>query len=192
MIAPASESFYARPMRTGALLLAILISAAPLAQAGETEDFGVAASTTLRLADHAAPTPLGVPGAETITTEQVLHRISRPAVERPLLFDVIGETHNSLPGAIWLPDAGLGVSFDDPVQEQLAATLELIARGDKGRAMVFFCASERCWLSYNAALRAVRLGYTSVAWYRGGVRAWREAGLALGPMHYSWRRPELK
>jgi rhodanese-related sulfurtransferase len=42
---------------------------------------------------------------------------------------------------------------------------------------VFFCSGVRCWLSYNAALRAVRGGYANVYWYRGGIDAWRAAGL---------------
>jgi len=41
--------------------------------------------------------------------------------------------------------------------------------------MVFFCVDPECWLSYNAALRAIGLGYTGVMWYRGGIAAWRAA-----------------
>jgi rhodanese-related sulfurtransferase len=55
--------------------------------------------------------------------------------------------------------------------------------------MVFFCANARCWLSYNAALRAARLGYTGVRWYRGGVEAWGVAGGALVEPSLVWRQP---
>jgi rhodanese-related sulfurtransferase len=34
-------------------------------------------------------------------------------------------------------------------------------------------------MSYNAALRAVNLGYTQVFWYRGGIEAWQLAGLQV-------------
>lgn len=51
--------------------------------------------------------------------------------------------------------------------------------GRKTVPRVFFCASSRCWESYNAALRAQRLGYTKVLWYRGGLAAWEASG---GPM----------
>lgn len=48
--------------------------------------------------------------------------------------------------------------------------------------MVFYCASTMCWMSYNAALRARALGYLDVLWYRGGIEAWKAAGLPLqGP-----------
>jgi rhodanese-related sulfurtransferase len=34
-------------------------------------------------------------------------------------------------------------------------------------------------MSWNAAKRAVSLGYTAVAWYPDGTDGWREAGLPL-------------
>jgi hypothetical protein len=34
-------------------------------------------------------------------------------------------------------------------------------------------------MSYNAALRAINLGYKNVLWYRGGIEAWQRAGLPL-------------
>ncbi len=37
--------------------------------------------------------------------------------------------------------------------------------------------SRECWVSYNAALRAINAGYTNVLWYRGGIEAWKAAGL---------------
>jgi rhodanese-related sulfurtransferase len=48
--------------------------------------------------------------------------------------------------------------------------------------MVFYCVDSECWLSYNAALRAIALGYTNVMWYRGGIASWRTAE---GPMAQS-------
>lgn len=172
------------------LLAAALAAACGAARGDENEDFGVAATETLRLEDHASPTPLEIRGAKRLSTAEVFERLARPAAARPLLFDVVGDVHPSLPGAVWLPGAGRGESFEDGVQERLAETLALLTHGDKAREIVFFCAGERCWLSYNAALRAARLGYTEIGWYRGGVRAWTAAGYSVGPMNYVWRRPE--
>jgi PQQ-dependent catabolism-associated CXXCW motif protein len=163
---------------------------------GETQDFGVAPTSELRLHEHAAPTPLEVPGARTVGTAELRRLLSAPLGSplnsrngaRPLLFDVIGEDrHASLPGAVWLPGAGQGKSFDDEVQKRLARTLEQGSGGDRARPMVFFCANARCWLSYNAALRAVRLGYTGVLWYRGGIDAWGRSGGALIEPKLVWR-----
>ena len=69
------------------------------------------------------------------------------------------------------------MNFLDPVQSLMTQLLAQLASGDKAKPMVFFCASSQCWLSYNAALRAVAAGYSRVYWYRGGVDAWTAAGL---------------
>ncbi len=54
-----------------------------------------------------------------------------------------------------------------------------IPQSDRATLIVTYCQGVQCWGSYNAALRAVRLGYTNVHWYRGGMDAWRGAGLPL-------------
>ncbi len=154
-----------------------MLLACGLALADEDADFGVPPTRALRLADYAAPTPREVPGARTIRTAQLQSRLQRDAPDRPLLLDVVGgEGHDSLPGAHWLPGAGRGRAFDDPIQAQLGSTLQALTGGNRGRPMVFFCASAKCWLSYNATLRALALGYTDVYWYRGGIEAWLDAG----------------
>ena len=161
---------------------------------GEDADFGVAPTRELRLADYAAPTPREAPGARTIRTPQLQAWLRRDASARPLLLDVVGgEAHDSIPEAVWLPGAGRGSGFHDAVQGQLASALEALGglegRREGGRPQVFFCARPRCWLSYNAALRAAALGYTEVYWYRGGIEAWIEAGGELRPMRKTWRPP---
>jgi PQQ-dependent catabolism-associated CXXCW motif protein len=96
----------------------------------------------------------------------------------PFLIDVLAaDGHVTLAGAVWISGAGRGTNFFDPVQSVLEQLLAKLSRGDKARAMVFFCASSQCWLSYNAALRAVAAGYDKVYWYRGGIEAWTAAGL---------------
>jgi rhodanese-related sulfurtransferase len=34
-------------------------------------------------------------------------------------------------------------------------------------------------MSYNAALRAIAAGYSNVLWYRGGIEAWKAAGMPV-------------
>ena len=171
-----------RPMRAMLGAAASILIACGLALADEGADFGVAPTRALRLADYAAPTPRELPVGRTIRTPQLRAWLERDAPLRPLLFDVVGGTgHDSIPGAIWLPGAGRGASFEDPVQAQLARTLETLTGRDRTRSMVFFCAGAECWLSYNAALRAAALGYREVYWYRGGIEAWIDAGGPLSP-----------
>lgn len=175
------------------LLLTLLLCAGAWAQAPipENHDFGVAPSAELRLSDLSAPTPLELPGARIMFTAELRRLMQAPLEERPLLFDVLGadNAHDSLPGAIWLPGAGRGASFDDELQARLEKLLAFTMRGNTDRPIVFFCSGPRCWLSYNAALRAARLGYSNVRWYRGGIEAWGASGGALAPPRITWQRP---
>ena len=173
-------------MRALPLVLAACLAAPAIAN--EDIDYGLAPVSTLRTADYHAPTPREIPGARTIGTSAL--RDSLQAQSQPLLFDVLGgEVHASLPGAIWLPGAGRGQSFTDTVQARFAQTLNALTKGDRKRPLVFFCQGPQCWLSYNAALRAVALGYEAVFWYRGGIEAWIAAGGDLAPLKLAWRNP---
>jgi PQQ-dependent catabolism-associated CXXCW motif protein len=37
--------------------------------------------------------------------------------------------------------------------------------------LVFYCQAD-CWMSWNAAKRALSLGYSNVAWYPEGTDGW--------------------
>ena len=149
--------------------------------ADRSVDYGVPPTNTLHLHDFDAPTPTRIEGAHTITTRvlQSMMNSTRP----PVLVDVIGGQQNvSLPGAIWLRDAGVGRHLDDEVQAWLDLQLSQVTGHDKSHPLVFFCASRMCWLAHNATLRALDLGYTNVSWYRGGRDAWQAAGLPMVPV----------
>ena len=168
-----------QPLALTVLLLSALWSVAAQAYAGEDSDWGVVPVTQVRRPPYSAPTPVGIPGGETVHTDELRALIESGAP--PLLVDVAGgDGHVSLADAYWLPGAGRGVHFLDPLQAAIADWLAELTRGDKTRALVFFCVDAKCWLSYNAALRALALGYTRVLWYRGGIAAWSAAGLPLG------------
>ena len=147
--------------------------------ADEERDWGVAPSRDIRQPPYSAPTPTAVPGAKLVTTKDLQAMLR--ALPTPVLVDVAsGDGHFTLQGAYWLPGAGRGSHYFDPLQAQLAGYLEQLSKGEKNRPLVFFCVNAQCWLSYNASLRAAALGYVRVYWYRGGIEAWREAGLPLG------------
>jgi len=172
------------------LLLLGAILASIIARAAEDEDFGVAPSVDLRVAALSSPTPREIPGARILRTEDLRLRLRGDLARRPLLFDVLGgEPHDSLPGAIWLPGAGRGDSMGDDLQARLSRLLQAATHGDLNRPIAFFCQGVRCWLSYNATLRAVALGYQGAYWYRGGIEAWLAAGGELAPMRLTWRKP---
>lgn len=50
---------------------------------------------------------------------------------------------------------------------------------DKQRAIVVYCASEKCKRAGLSAARLDTLGYANVYKFAGGKRAWREAGHPL-------------
>ena len=58
------------------------------------------------------------------------------------------------------------------------AGLTAVTQGDRNRALLFYCL-ERCWMSWNAAKRALALGYRRVLWYPEGTDGWARQGLPL-------------
>lgn len=46
---------------------------------------------------------------------------------------------------------------------------------DKGRLIVIYCGFPKCTRSHNGAMWAVKLGYTNVYRYPGGIKAWMES-----------------
>lgn len=144
--------------------------------ADEARDWGVAPTNRLRQQPYHGFTPLTIPGAQVVRTQE-LHAMLAGTVA-PVLIDVLAdEGHVTLAGTAWISGAGRGTNFFDPVQAVLEQLLAKLTHGDKARGLVFFCAGPQCWLSYNAALRAVAAGYEKVYWYRGGIEAWTAAGL---------------
>lgn len=145
----------------------------------EAQDFGIAPPTQLRTSDQLhAPTPTSIPGGRVVRTRELAQWMQRGGAARPLLLHALaGPVH--LPHAMTAVPAAQGGSFDDDIQRQFGAFLTQATGGDRARLIVTYCQGVKCWGSYNAALRAIRLGYTNVHWYRGGVEAWQQAGLPL-------------
>jgi PQQ-dependent catabolism-associated CXXCW motif protein len=143
--------------------------------ADELTDFGVPPQPTLQ-SNVGSPTPLTLPGGHVITTAEVKQALGTNIV----FIDVWQQpTHPSLPGAVPMPGAGNPGSFNDETQQRLWTALAQATNKQPDRPIVFFCTGSRCWESYNAALRAVNMGFKMVLWYRGGLAAWQAAG---GPM----------
>ena len=140
----------------------------------EDRDWNVPPTQTLRKADYHAPTPRSIPGGRVVTTGELAAMLTRE--NRPWLIDVLGGgMHRTISGAFWMSGAGDGEMTREEEQRFLKA-LGSFSGGDKSRPFVFFCVDAECWLSYNAALRAIAAGYTNVMWYRGGIAAWRMGG----------------
>jgi rhodanese-related sulfurtransferase len=84
-----------------------------------------------------------------------------------------------VPGSIWLPDTGYG-ELAPIMLDYFSNGLKKATRDDRTQWLVFYCLAD-CWMSWNAAKRALWLGYANVAWYREGTDGWSAAGLPLQP-----------
>lgn len=149
------------------------------AAAYERQDLGVPPTPRLHAGAMHGPTPASIPGGQVVTT-QGLAALVQGRQAPYVIFDVLGD-RDTLPGAVpaaWLAQPG---SFDDGVQRQAVQLFGWASQGRRDVALVFYCRSRECWMSYNAALRAIQAGYANVLWYRGGIDAWRAAGLPTQP-----------
>ena len=144
----------------------------------ERQDMGVAPSAQLKAGGLHGPTPNAIPGGRLVTTAELVGLLQNPQ-SGALVFDVLGGPQ-ALPNAVPVVPAAQGGSFQDETQRNFGQYLQQVTQGRQDRPMVFYCQGLQCWMSYNAALRAINLGYTNVLWYRGGVEAWQQAGLPLG------------
>ena len=145
--------------------------------ADEDKDWKIATTKQPRTDRYHAPTPKELPGAKTIKTMQLHAMLSKSRA--PVLIDALeGDGHRTIAGSHWIKGIGLGV-LNNAVTERLRLDLEKLTAGRKSTPLVFFCLSSECWLSYNAGLHAIGLGYTSIYWFRGGTEAWQRAGFEM-------------
>lgn len=83
-------------------------------------------------------------------------------------------SHMTIEDAVWLPNVGYGLLSAD-ANAYFQRNLEMLTKGDKAKPLVFFCL-KNCWMSWNAAKRALSYGYTNVDWFRDGSDGWQEIG----------------
>ncbi|SNR67405.1 PQQ-dependent catabolism-associated CXXCW motif protein [Puniceibacterium sediminis] len=77
---------------------------------------------------------------------------------------------NSIPGTIWLPNVGYG-ALAESYHAYFREGLSKATSGDMDHPVLFFCL-EDCWMSWNAAKRALEYGYTTVYWLPEGTDGW--------------------
>jgi PQQ-dependent catabolism-associated CXXCW motif protein len=146
-----------------------------------------------RMQDYRAPTAPTLSGARGLTTAEaaalwrsgsavfidVLPQAPRPAnlPEGTLWRD---KPRSDIPGSIWLPDTGYG-ALNSATEEYLRINLDRAAGADRSKTLVFYCLKD-CWMSWNAAKRALSLGYPRIAWYPDGTDGWIAAGLPVEPI----------
>jgi PQQ-dependent catabolism-associated CXXCW motif protein len=143
-----------------------------------------------RLDDFRAHTPATLEGATVVTTAEaerlwragsaafvdVLPKPPKPA-NLPAGTIWRDPERQDIPGSTWLPNTGFG-ALQPALEAYFQAGLTAVTQGDRNRALLFYCL-ERCWMSWNAAKRALALGYRRVLWYPEGTDGWARQGLPL-------------
>ena len=85
-----------------------------------------------------------------------------------------GKKRRNIPDSTWLANVGYG-HLPPEMAHYFKNNLAKISEGDKERKLVFYC-QEECWMSWNAAKRALEYGYKSVYWYPEGTDGWVKIG----------------
>lgn len=142
-----------------------------------------------RTDSYRAPVPATLHGAKVLTTVQaealwragaasfidVLPRPPKPNLPAGTIWREAPRPH--IPGSLWLPDTGYG-ELADVTEDYFKRGLQRASGGDRARSLVFYCEAN-CWMSWNAARRALGYGYANVAWYPDGTDGWRRAELPM-------------
>lgn len=143
-----------------------------------------------RTENYRAAVPATLKGARVVTTEDaeaIWHAGSAvfidvlPHAPKPpnLPPDTVwrDKPRFNIPGSVWLPDTGYG-ALAVPTEDYLRTGLSRATRSDRTKLLVFYCQAN-CWMSWNAAKRALSIGYTNVAWYPEGTDGWQQADLPV-------------
>ncbi|RWN63221.1 PQQ-dependent catabolism-associated CXXCW motif protein [Mesorhizobium sp.] len=143
-----------------------------------------------RMDDYRAPVPQTLQGAKVVTTAEA-EALWRE--KKAVFFDVMPNTpkpanlpagtiwrakiRKDIPGSTWLANVGYG-AISEETANYFRQGLGAEAGPDKSRAILFYCMTN-CWMSWNAAKRAIEWGYSSVIWYPPGADGWERANLPL-------------
>ena len=140
--------------------------------------------------NYRAPVPATLQGAQVLDTAQaealwrasaavfidVLPRPPKPAnLPAGTVWRETPRPH--IPGSLWLPDTGYG-ELATITEDYFKRGLQRASGGDLARRLVLYCQAD-CWMSWNAAKRAMTYGYANVAWYPAGTDGWHRAGLPM-------------
>ena len=133
-----------------------------------------------RQSDYRAPTPLSLKGARVLSTEEAaamwragdaafIDVLPQPPRPKNLPADVVwrDKPRFDIPASVWLPDTGYG-ELAPVMLDYFRRGLDK-ALGGRSRPLVFYCLKD-CWMSWNAAKRALALGYAECRLVSGGRR----------------------
>jgi PQQ-dependent catabolism-associated CXXCW motif protein len=170
--------------------LAVIVLAAFVVVAQASAQESVPEPDGYRTDNYRAPVPATLDGVRVITTAEteaiwrtgtgifidVLPRAPKPG-NLPASTIWRDKPRLNIPGSVWLPDTGYG-KLAEATENYLQRGLERASGGNKSAMLVIYC-QENCWMSWNAAKRALSYGYSNVAWYPDGTEGWERANLPV-------------
>jgi PQQ-dependent catabolism-associated CXXCW motif protein len=143
-----------------------------------------------RTDNYRSPVPATLAGARVLATEEAetiwragkaifIDVLPRPPKPQNLPEGTIwrDKPRPNIPGSVWLPDTGYG-ALAAATEDYLREGLVRASGGDKAKPLVVYCQAD-CWMSWNAAKRALSYGYSNVAWYPDGTDGWQRANLPV-------------
>ncbi|MDJ0971346.1 MAG: PQQ-dependent catabolism-associated CXXCW motif protein [Kiloniellales bacterium] len=178
------------PLRVSAsLFLGLLVGLSSNAAQAQSDD-RVPEPDGYRMDSFRAPVPATLKGATVVSTKEVealvgaavlIDVLPRPPRPEGLKEGTIWRPRprSNIPGSAWLPNTGFGV-LPISVEAYFRDNLTRLTEGDPARKLLFYCQAD-CWMSWNAAKRALTYGYSQVYWYPDGTDGWGAAGLPLEP-----------
>jgi PQQ-dependent catabolism-associated CXXCW motif protein len=165
--------------RIGLVILGLALAGPAFAEVPEPSGY--------RQDNYRAEVPATLKGATVVGAKQVHEMMAKEAV---VVIDVLPQpprpaelpattlwhpaARHDIPGSIWLANVGFG-GLSAEMDAYFKNALAGVSLGQKDRKLVFYCEA-KCWMSWNAAKRAVEYGYIAVYWFPGGMQAWTEAG----------------
>jgi PQQ-dependent catabolism-associated CXXCW motif protein len=154
-------------------------SPAPQSTVAEPQDFWLGPAN--------GPVPATVSGGTVIHAQDLAALLKQ---RRPVVVDVSNQQqrpeklapqavwmpapHPVIPGSLWIAGAGAG-AIDPNIEKVYRQRLAEATGHNLDHPIVLYC-HEHCWLSWNAAKRAIRYGYRNVYWFPDGIEGWRAAG----------------
>lgn len=164
-------------MIRAAVLVITLVATALTAAAQEAEP------DDYRMDHYRGPVPETLSGGTVVNAEEAyelwqtgevafIDVLPRPPKPKNLPEGTIWreKPRHSIPGSIWLPNVGYG-ALAEITHDYFQRGLEKVTGGDLDHPILLFCLEE-CWMSWNAAKRALDYGYTQVYWLPEGTDGW--------------------
>jgi hypothetical protein len=159
--------------------LAILTAPSEKFYANEEYGGGMTTAHGFRTQKFNDITPQALESIKTFNTQELA--LALKSSQPPVLIDVGAVANEAIPSALTLLYGGH--AFDDLVADsayeaRFMGLLKLLAP-EPANPVVFYGPNRTSWLAVNATLRANKLGYSQVGWYRGGLDSWKAANLPL-------------